>query len=242
MLKSPIPQPGTFVKFIEVVSPPVWGVLAMAVVLVLLVVLDLFNPTPIVACQAGKTSDSGKTTSACANETYPCRLEAGKSVTVTIRSDSVRNYTGVILDACVPYTAQFVEKIEWRDHTHKVEEAKGFEFEKNWVGLPRFWWMKWLRPYPKGLWFQVVGHIKEKRDVFPVLDKNCPQQPYPFTHDEEGELVLLVNDVNYKNNHGIMRIKIHRPKQPLQLREASGARKETLESVNACPERSVGND
>ena len=191
------------------IAPPQQLTWAVAVVFALLIVLDCFYPSPSVASQARTTSDSGKITFACANATYPCRLKGGESVTVTIRADRVRNYTGVILDGGVSYATQFVEKIEWRDDNREVQ-PEGFEFEENWVGLPRFWWAKWLRPYPEGLWFQVIGRIKGERDVFPVLDKNDPQQPYSFTTNS-GELVLLVNDICYKNNHGIMRIKIHRP-------------------------------
>ena len=208
-LPPPIPGPSAFVKCIEAVSPLSWFILAVAVVFVLLIVLDWFCPPPRVVSQACTTSDTGETTSACANATYPCRLKAGEKVTVTIRSDRARNYTGVILDAGVPYTARFVEKIEWRDDKCKVA-PEGFEFEKNLVGLPGFWWAEWLRPYPEGRWFQVIGRIKDERDVFPVLDKSCPHELYTFTTEDEGELVLLVNDIRYKNNHGIMRIEIQR--------------------------------
>lgn len=209
ILNTQIPEPSAFVKCIEVVAPLLlWFILAVTVVFMLLIVLDCFDPQPSVASQACTTSDPGETTYACANVTYPCRLKAGESVIVTVRSDSVRNYTGVILDAGVPYTTQFVEKAEWRDDKREVT-PEGFQFEKNWVGLPRFWWAQWLRPYPEGLWFQVIGRIKGERDVFPVLDKNYPRQPYSFTTDG-GELVLLVNDIRYNNNYGIMRIKIQR--------------------------------
>ena len=207
-LNPPIPEPSAFVKCIEVVAPIFCFILAVAVVFMLLIVLDCFDPQPSVASQECTTSDPGEATYACANVTYPCRLKAGESVIVTVRSDSVRNYTGVILDAGVPYTTQFVEKAEWRDDRREVT-PEGFQFKKNWVGLPRFWWAQWLRPYPEGLWFQVIGRIKGERDVFPVLDKNYPRQPYSFTTDG-GELVLLVNDIRYNNNYGIMRIEIQR--------------------------------
>ena len=215
MLPPPIPEPSAFVKLIETISPPQKLTGNAAIVFALLIVLDMpdcFYPSPSVADQACANSDPGKTTYACADATYPCRLETGESVTVTIRSDRVPNETGIILDTHVLYEAQFVEKAEWRDDTREVA-PEGFEFEENWVGLPRFWWAKWLRPYPEGLWFQVVGRTKEERDVFPVLGKNNPREPYKFTTDEGGELVLLVNDIRYKNNHGIMKIEIHRPQR-----------------------------
>jgi|GEM_PF-6218254 len=211
-LKLPIPEPSKFVRLIETISPPqllTWTVAVVFVLLILLDIPDCFYPPLSGASHACTTSDVEETTYACANATYPCRLKAGEAVTVTVRSDRVPNNTGVILDTGIPYTAQFVEKAEWRDDKREVA-PEGFQFEKNWVGLPRFWWAQWLRPYPAGLWFQVVGHIKEERDVFPVLDKNHPRQPYSFTTDG-GELVLLVNDIRYKNNHGIMKIEIHRP-------------------------------
>lgn len=67
-------------------------------------------------------------------------------------------------------------------------------------------WLEWLRPYPAGGWYQVVGRIDRGYRVFPVLSnqENREMQPFTFTAPADGELVLLVNDLWYSNNAGFM--------------------------------------
>ena len=85
-------------------------------------------------------------------------------------------------------------------------EPHGVEFE----GWNRYLakGVEWLRPYPQGAWFQLIGRIDRGRDVFPILDQQHPGEPFAFRAPEEGELVLLVNDVIYGNNRGFLTVEI----------------------------------
>ena len=140
-----------------------------------------------------------------------CQLGTGEVQRLTISANRARNETGLILKANEIYTIRNITKDEWRDKNIEVERAEGFEFTKGLLGLPRFWWIKWRRPYPEGRWFQVIGRIDRNHKVFPVLDNMDALKPFPFTPPRDGELVLFVNDVIYSNNHGLMVIEISRP-------------------------------
>ena len=194
-------------------APLIWLLIA---IFALVIFVDLFCLSA--ACADGPSSMEGPTCTPDANaETVAgcdrlhnlCQLANGEKVRVAIRSNRARNETGVWLEKGVPYTARYVERNDWRDGKCAVE-PKGFRFEKNLIGQPRFRWAEWMRPYPQGIWFQVVGRIDRDRNVFPILDPKNAGKPYEFKPPVSGELVLLVNDTIYWNNHGVMTIEIRR--------------------------------
>ncbi len=142
----------------------------------------------------------------------PCRLAPGETVQATMRADSAYNETGVWLEANGLYTAQHIGGHEWRDKDIDVCPT-GFRFHKDMFGLPRFWWIEWLRPYPQGEWFQVLGRIDRGKPVFPILDSCNPAKASSFKAPRDGELVLLVNDIIFGNNTGVMTLEIGRQKE-----------------------------
>ena len=201
-LPPPTPGVGRFVKIIERLLPPLPVIGLLVVVLVCLVVLDLC-PAAHAASNVGEPAVGHVHTS----KLYQLRI--GEKVQVTIRSDSARNETGVWLEKDGLYGARYVGYKDWRDRKRAVE-PEGFRFEENWIGMPRFWWLEWMRPHRKGIWFQVVGRIDRGRDVFPVLHAEDAEKLNVFKLAVSGELVLLVNDVIYRNNNGVMTIEICR--------------------------------
>lgn len=198
-LSSPIPKVGRFVKSTE------WLALligTLVVVLVLLVVQDL--------CSASHAaSNVGEPAVARVCTSKLCQLRTGEKVQVTISSNRARNETGVWLEKNALYAARYVGYNDWRDRKREVK-PEGFRFEENWIGVPRFWWLEWMRPHRKGIWFQVVGRIERERNVFPILHAEDAKKLTVFKPTVSGELVLLVNDVIYRNNHGVMTIEICR--------------------------------
>ena len=68
--------------------------------------------------------------------------------------------------------------------------------------------VEWLRPCPMCDWFQLIGRNDRGREVSPVLDRQGPRKPFVFLTPENGELVLLVNDVTYGNNRGSLDVEI----------------------------------
>ena len=146
----------------------------------------------------------------CTGSRGDCRLAPGETVRVTLRADQPRNETGVLLEAGQTYTAHFIANIGWRDKNLEPK-PEGFEFPDNALGFPKFTWMRWRRPLPEGLWFQVIGRIDDEADVFPMLHPDNVELEHSFTAPKDGELVLLVNDVPFDNNSGIMTIEISRP-------------------------------
>ena len=140
-----------------------------------------------------------------------CRLAEGESVRITIRSDRV-NDTGIWLEAGAIYTLRLLELSDWAD-AGKPSDAQGFHFERNVIGMQRFWWAEWLRPLRSGRWFQLVGRVDRKKPVFPVLGKD-PCTPFAWAPQHDGELVLMVNDVILSNNTGSMTLKLSRTRTP----------------------------
>ena len=212
-LPGPIPKVCGFVRIIECLMSGwllklIWS---LVILFLFLVVLDLFCRPPHLADGLCTASTLAKTAVDSANKHNLRRLAHGEKVQVTMRSDRVRNETGIWLDKDMFYTARYMGSCDWRDK-ERTAGPHGFRFEKNLVRLPRFWWMEWMRPYRKGLWFQVVGRIDRNPEVFPIfhradaatLDVNEFQSP------ADGELVLLVNDAFYFNNHGVMTIEVGR--------------------------------
>ena len=184
-------------------APPRVATLGLAAAVVLVVFVNTLSPQrAIVRADAGLSS--------CRGAPGDCRLAAGESRLVVVRADEPRNETGVLLEAGERYTARFVGLVGWKD-AHLEPEPEGFEFDRDAFGLRKFWWLEWRRPYPEGRWFQVVGRIDRDPGVFPILDADDASTPFTFIAPRDGELVLLVNDVPYENNAGVMTIEISRP-------------------------------
>ena len=154
-------------------------------------------------------SDEVVQTSGCADVRGLCRLGSGEAVRVTMRADKARNPTGVFLEAGAWYTARHVSSQGWRDKNLHVGPT-GFRFCKRKSGLSRFWWAEWLLPHPDGAWFQVLGRIDREKRPFPILDPCNAAQPRAFVAPQDGELVLLVNDLIFSNNRGVMTLEVGR--------------------------------
>ena len=205
-LPEDTPPIGKDVKFIKRIAPPQWLTCTVVLGFFLGLALELLW-CPCVQANPGNS----ETQSINCNEVRGlCQLGTGEALRLTINANQARNETGLILKTNEIYTIRYITKNEWRDKNIEVEKAEGFEFSKGLLGLPRFWWIKWRRPYPEGRWFQVLGRIDRNHEVFPVLDSIDASQPFPFTPPKNGELVLFVNDVIYSNNHGVMVIEISR--------------------------------
>lgn len=128
---------------------------------------------------------------------------------VTIRADSTGNRTGVLVQKDVVYDIIYVDRYKWCDSRICAGPA-GFHFTDNVVGLPYFWWAEWRRPRPQGRWFEVVGRIDDRGPVFRILGDCEPRCRHVLRAPRSGELVLLVNDVIYRNNTGTMTLEIRR--------------------------------
>ncbi|MCY4123013.1 MAG: hypothetical protein OXG72_19055 [Acidobacteria bacterium] len=156
-------------------------------------------------CRGGEPSEPP----GCGPVRGECRPGPGETVRVTMRADRARNATGILLEAGAWYTARHIHSEGWRDEDIRVGPT-GFRFCENSLGLSRFWWVEWLRPYPQGEWFEVLGRIDGDRLVFPIMDSCDASKPWLFKAPEGGELVLLVNDAIYSNNAGVMTLEIKR--------------------------------
>ena len=188
------------------ITPPRWLTYVTASVLVAYALADLpgrgavdvvrqSDPDPIAAC----AEVGGRL----------CRLGDGESVLISIRADDPHNRSGILLDACGTYDAAYVSVRGWRDREMHVP-AEGFVFGDNLLGLRRFLWVEWRRPFPQGKWFQVVGRIDRRNPIFRILDARHALNEFEFSPPHSGELVLLVNDVIYDNNQGVMVIRIRK--------------------------------
>lgn len=149
--------------------------------------------------------ESPKPVSAFTGACGPRWLGSGETALATVASKRMRNETGLLLTKGETYLARLIEIHGWCDGDY-LATARGVEFE----GWTRYLakGVKWLRPYPEGDWFQLIGRIDRDRDVFPILDQECPSRYFAFRAPDDGELVLLVNDVFYGNNRGIMMVEI----------------------------------
>ncbi len=143
----------------------------------------------------------------CDNVRGPCRLGAGGTISVTIASNRKHNMTGIFVKGGETYSARFVSSEHWCDGNYPAKPG-GVKFDE----YVRFlaWWVKWLRPYPEGEWFQIVGRVDGSNKVFPIFHGQDDQVESSFKVPDNGELVLLVNDVWYRNNKGVMSIEIRR--------------------------------
>ena len=148
---------------------------------------------------------SSKTESSCTGACGFRTLGHGEAVQITLAAKRTRNETGLLLAKGKTYTARFIASDGWCDGDY-LASPNGVEFE----GWDRYFAKvaAWLRPYPRGDWFQLIGRIERGRNVFPVLDQQDPEKPFEFRAPEDGELVLLVNDVLYANNRGYLTLEI----------------------------------
>ena len=201
----PIPAPARTARIIARVAG-IWWLLPVLVLLALVLGAGSFShASEAAAAQGGMTGTSAETESTCMGACGPRRLARGETVRVTVAAKRKRNETGLLLAHGETYTARFIENDGWRDGNDDAE-PHGVEFE----GLTRYLMkgVEWLRPYPQGAWFQLIGRIDRGRDVFPILDQQDPGKPFAFRVPEDGELVLLVNDVIYGNNGGFLAVEI----------------------------------
>ena len=149
--------------------------------------------------------------SSCTDATRgDCWLAAGETVLVAVRADEPRNETGLLLEKEACYAARFVASAGWRAGRKIQPLPEGFDFDVDVLGFEKFWWMEWLRPHPKGAWFEVIGRIGRQPEVFSVLDRTDVGGSHRFIASSDGELVLQVNDVRYENNAGVMTIEVTR--------------------------------
>ena len=184
-------------------APP-WNATVVVITgLVVLLVVNVFSPQDVIVSAA---ADLG----ACDGVRGECWLGPGESVMMTLRADQPRNETGVLLEAGRAYQARFVGRTAWRDGEKIQPAPEGFQFDADYVGITKYWWLRWRRPLPEGRWFEVVGRIDREPQVFSVLDAADATRPFSFTAPHAGELVLFVNDVPYGNNSGAMTVEISR--------------------------------
>ncbi len=187
-----------------------WPVAIGLVVLLGVVALDFLpgttakSRTPIDVTTMARLGPASRVR--CAGVHGDCRLAEFEAVQLAIRSDRI-NHTGIWLEAGATYSLQSVATSRWTDNDIATN-AEGFRFDKNAVGVSRFWWAEWLRPLPGGDWFQVVRRVDSAGPDVPALGVHssggCWQSP------DSGELVLLVNDIILGNNTGTMTLKLRR--------------------------------
>ena len=201
----PIPVPALTARIIARIAG-IWWLLPVLVLLALALGPDAFSEaSEAVAAQGGKTGTSAETEPPCIGACGPHRLARGETAHVTVAARRKRNETGLLLARGETYTARFIESDGWRDGNCDAK-PHDVEFEVWTRYLAKV--VEWLRPYPQGDWFQLIGRIDRGRDVFPILDQQVPGEPFLFRAPEDGELVLLVNDVIYGNNRGFLTVEI----------------------------------
>ena len=199
----PIPAPAA--RIIARISP-FWWLLPVFVLLVLAFGAgSSSDPSERATVQGNTVGTHGNSQSSCVVACDLHRLARGESVRVTVAARRKRNETRLLLARGETYTARFIESDGWRDGSYDAG-PQGVEFEGWTRRLGRT--VEWLRPYPQGEWFQLIGRIDRGRDVFPVLERQYPEKPFAFQAPEDGELVLLVNDVLYGNNGGFLTVEI----------------------------------
>ena len=200
----PLPVPALTARIIARIAE-VWWLLPVLLVLALARPGWFPGASDTAAAQGTKMDASAKMQSPCIGACSPRRLARDEIVHVTVAAGRKRNETGLLLTRGETYTARFIQREGWRDGDY-VAGPHGVEFEGWTRRLARA--VEWLRPYPQGDWFQLIGRIDRGRDVFPILDRQDPEQPFAFRAPEDGELVLLVNDAIYGNNRGFLTVEI----------------------------------
>lgn len=201
----PVPVPAWTATIIARIAA-FWLLLAVLVLLALALRPGSFSDaSEAVAAQSERTDISADTESPWTTMCGLRRLGRRETARITIAAKRERNETGLHLIKGETYTARFIRSTGWRDGDHDAE-PHGVEFE-GWIRYLAKG-VEWLRPYPQGDWFQLIGRIDRGRDVFPILDQQYTRKPFVFRAPENGELVLLVNDVIYCNNSGILTIEV----------------------------------
>ena len=206
---GPVPPPAPCARIVAGIAR-FWWLLPVLVLMAL--PLTTFSDTP------KAHSTQGETFGASPERESPCivacglrTLGHGETVQVTVAAKRKRNETGLLLARDRTYTARFITSDGWCDGDY-VASASGVRFEGGVRYLAKA--AEWLRPYPGGDWFQLIGRIERGRDVFPILDQRAPGKPFAFRAPEDGELVLLVNDVIYTNNRGFLTLEIRADPEP----------------------------
>lgn len=214
---GPVAKPPRPVRIIACFASAVSSALLLSSVLAFLAVLvfgiyfaffSCCNPDSLLS-DAGSPSTKASEERHSAEIVYPRQLSSGETVTVMVAASRQHNETGILLEAGDVYTAEYVSHERWKDGDFEADRF-GVEYE----GLTQLlaWGTEWLRPYPEGKWFQVVGRIDGIGKAFPVLGADRDDcQAYKFVAPRDGQLVLLVNDVRFGNNSGWMTIEIGRP-------------------------------
>ena len=159
------------------------------------------RPQTLVAVQTG-----------CSGACLEGALAVGDVILVSLRAERPVNHTGIELNAGERYGVEFVaQTATWKDENFAPPPG-GFDFGRNLFGygLPRFWWIQWLRPYPAGHWFEVLGQVAGAPQIVRLLDASDPGQLREFVAERSGELLLFVNDVPYANNSGVLTLQITR--------------------------------
>ena len=201
----PIPAPALTARIIARITPVCWLLPVLLVLALALGAVFSSGASEGVAGKGAQIDPSAKRETRCIGACGPRRLAHGESVRVTVVAQRKRNETGLLLARGESYTARFVENDGWRDGSYDAGPL-GVEFEGWTRWLART--LEWLRPYPQGDWFQLIGRIDRGRDVFPVLGPNDSEKSSTFEAPKDGELVLLVNDVWYANNGGFLTVEI----------------------------------
>lgn len=197
-------------KFAAFVAKLRWPAILLLLAILSTVSLDVLADVKP-ECERPKELAQGLAAVGCSNVRGTCRMAEGECVRITIRSDR-DNGTGILLEAGAIYTLRFLESSRWTDNG-RCSPARGFHFERNAIGIPRFWWAEWMRPLSEGRWFQLVGRVDNEKPAFPVLGDN-PCLPYAWAPQRSGELVLLVNDFILGNNTGSMTLELARIRAP----------------------------
>lgn len=209
--------PGTTIRIMARVSFlfPVVSFPVLALNILALIVLLCLAIQSIVALLVVSNAVPGQqlellapaTSTCCIHSSGPRRLGAGEAVEITVVAKQKHNKTGLLLAEGERYSTRYVAHEGWRDGGHVVEPT-GVDFEGYLQFLARS--IEWLRPYPDGRWFQVIGRVDGEHTVFPVLDARDETKPHEFRAPDDGELLLFVNDVWYRNNSGFMTLNIRR--------------------------------
>lgn len=203
-LTSPVRPPG---RTVQLVLRAWWALPCIVLSLVALALLWPINGSGKTGTTSEAMCKGPVESSPCTGVCSPHLLVPGETIRVKVVAHCRRNETGLWLKEGTTYTGKYVSRDGWRDGEYRAT-PEGVQFPP-WLQFAAQW-VEWLRPYPEGVWFQVVGRIERGREVFPVLDTGDASKPHQFTAPRDGELVILVNDVWYPNNHGFMTVEIGR--------------------------------